>query len=78
MDSDALRALLTGAVWLVVVVVVRIFLKHAFDRYERRLAESDPAVAARRRTTFAFLLRVVVALVVVIGIWSVLSIFPST
>ena len=78
MDSDALRATLTAAVWIVIVVVVRMLLSHAFDRYERRLAESDPAVAARRRTTFGFLLRVAVALVAIIGIWSVLSIFPAT
>jgi len=77
-DSDVLRAVLTGLVWLSVVIVVRMFLNSAFDRYERRLAESDPAVAARRRTTFGFLLRVVVALVVFIGVWSVLSIFPAT
>jgi small-conductance mechanosensitive channel len=77
-DSDWLRALLTAAVWLVVIVVVRFVLKKAFDRYERRLAESDPTVAARRRTTFGFLLRVVMAIVVVIGVWSVLSIFPAT
>ena len=78
MDSDWLRALLTGGVWLAIIVVVRMALNSAFDRYERRLAESDPMVAARRRTTFAFLLRVVVAIVVVIGVWSVLSIFPAT
>lgn len=78
MDSDVLRALLTAAAWLVIVVVVRMLLNKAFDRYERRLAESDPTVAARRRTTFGFLLRVVIALVVAIGIWSVLSIFPAT
>ena len=78
MDSEALRALLTAGVWLVIVVVVRMLLSSAFDRYERRLAETDPTVAARRRTTFAFLLRVVVALVVVVGVWSVLSIFPAT
>ena len=78
MDSDVVRALLTGLVWLVIVIVVRTFLNSAFNRYERRLAESDPAVAARRRTTFGFLLRVVVALVVFIGVWSVLSIFPAT
>jgi small-conductance mechanosensitive channel len=77
-DSDVLRALLTAAAWLVIVVIVRMLLNKAFDRYERRLAESDPAVAARRRTTFGFLLRVVIALVVAIGIWSVLSIFPAT
>jgi small-conductance mechanosensitive channel len=35
-------------------------------------------VAARRRTTFRFLLRVVIALVGLIGAWSVLSTFPAT
>ena len=78
MDSDAVRALVTAAVWVVVVVALRMFLKAAYDKYERRLAETDPTVAARRRTTFGFLLRVVVAIVVVIGTWSVLSIFPAT
>ena len=78
MDSDVVRALVTAAVWLAVVVVLRILLSTAYDRYERRLAETDPTVAARRRTTFAFLLRVAVAIVVIIGTWSVLSIFPAT
>lgn len=78
MESDWLRALLTAGVWLVIVALVRMTLNSAFDRYERRLAESDPTVAARRRTTFGFLLRVVIAIVVVIGVWSVLSIFPAT
>jgi small-conductance mechanosensitive channel len=77
-DSNAARALFTAAAWLAVVFVVRLLLNNAFDRYERRLAETDPAVAARRRTTFGFLLRVTIAVVVIIGTWSVLSIFPAT
>jgi small-conductance mechanosensitive channel len=77
-DSNLTRALVTAAAWVAVVVVVRMLLNNAFDRYERRLAESDPAVAARRRTTFGFLLRVTVAVVAIIGTWSVLSIFPAT
>jgi small-conductance mechanosensitive channel len=77
-DSLWVRALFTAAIWLVVVIVVRYTLNFAFDRYERRLAERDPAVAARRRTTFSFLARVVVAFTVLIGVWSVLSIFPAT
>lgn len=76
--SNAVQALILGLVWLVVIVVVRFTLRTAFTRYERRLAESDSAAAARRRTTFSFLLRVVIALVVLIGIWSVLSVFPVT
>jgi small-conductance mechanosensitive channel len=77
-DSNVTRAIVTAAVWIAIVIALRLVLNHAFDRYERRLAESDPSVAARRRTTFGFLLRVSVALVAVIGTWSVLSIFPAT
>jgi small-conductance mechanosensitive channel len=77
-DHLWVRALVTAAVWLVVVIVVRYLLKLAFDRYERRLAERDPAVAARRRTTYRFLARIAVAFTVLIGIWSVLSIFTAT
>lgn len=78
MDHLWVRALVTAAVWLVVVIVVRYALNLAFDRYERRLEERDPAVAARRRTTFSFLAQVAVAFTVLIGVWSVFSIFPST
>lgn len=78
MDARWLDALLTASIWLVAVIVLRFTLNAAFDRYERRLAEHDPAVAARRRTTFSFLVRVVVAIAALIGVWSVLSIFPAT
>ena len=78
MDSDAVRAIAIGAFWIIVVIAVRFTLNAIFNRYERRLAEKDPAVAARRRTVFSFLARVVVALVVLIGAWSVLSIFTVT
>jgi small-conductance mechanosensitive channel len=77
-DSNLAKAILLTAIWVVVIVGVRISLKYAFDRYEKRLAERDPSVAARRRTTFRFLLRVVIALVGLIGAWSVLSTFPAT
>ena len=78
MDSDFVEALISAAIWIVVLVVVRWSLRRAFDRYERRLAERDAAVAARRRTTFSFLLRIVIALVGLVGVWSVLSKFPAT
>jgi len=81
MDSSSdrvVQAIVLAGVWLVVVVAVRFTLNLAFARYERRLAERDPMVAARRRTTFSFLLKIVIALVVLIGIWSVLSVFPVT
>jgi small-conductance mechanosensitive channel len=77
-DSNLAKALVVGGIWLVVIVGLRFVLRFGFDRYERRLAERDPAIAARRRTTFSFLLRVIVALVTLLATWSVLSIFPVT
>jgi small-conductance mechanosensitive channel len=80
MDTSdrAVEALIVAGVWLGVVIAVRFALNLAFARYERRLAERDPLVAARRRTTFSFLLRIVIALVALIGLWSALSVFPTT
>lgn len=78
MDSNAVQALVAAAVWLVVIVAVRFALHWGYDRYERRLAERDPAVAARRRTTFSVLVRLIVTLVALVGAWSVLSVFPAT
>jgi small-conductance mechanosensitive channel len=77
-DSNLVKALVVAGIWVGIVIAVRFALRFGFDRYERRLAERDPAVAARRRTTFSFLLRVIVALVVLLGTWSVLSIFTVT
>ena len=77
-DNRWAQALVAAAIWLAVVLAFRFALRFAFERYERRLAERDPAVAARRRTTFSFLLRAAVAIVSLIGVWSVLSIFPAT
>jgi len=77
-DNRWVQALVAAAIWLGVVIAFRFALRLAFERYERRLAERDPEVAARRRTTFSFLLRAAVAIVCLIGVWSVLSIFPST
>ena len=80
MDSSnrAVQALVLAGVWALVVIAVRFGLHLIFARYERRLAARDPLDAARRRTTFSFLLRVVVAVVVLVGLWSVLSVFPTT
>jgi len=71
-------ALVLAAVWTAAIVVLRAFLWWIYGRYERRLAERDSAVAARRRTTFAVLVRLAVALAVLIGVWSVLRVFPAT
>jgi small-conductance mechanosensitive channel len=77
-DSNVVDALISALIWIGVLIAVRWSLRRAFDRYERRLAERDAAVAARRRTTFSFLLRIVIALVGLVGLWSVLSKFPAT
>jgi small-conductance mechanosensitive channel len=77
-DSDLFDALISAVIWIAVLVAVRWSLRRVFDRYEARLAERDAAVAARRRTTFSFLLRIVIALVGLVGLWSVLSNFPAT
>lgn len=78
MDSNLVEALIAAVVWVGILVAVRWALRRAFDQYEARLAERDSAVAARRRTTFSFLLRIVIALVGLVGVWSVLSKFPAT
>ena len=72
-SSHAVQAVVLAVVWIAVVLGLRFALRFAFSRFERRLAEQDPAVASRRRTTFSFLLRVAVAVVVLIGIWSVVA-----
>src|SRR6187455_346385 len=77
-SSNTLKAIVLAVVWLGVLAVLRLVLWRTFARYERRLAERDPTVAARRRTTFSILLRVFMALVGLIGIWVVLSVFPAT
>lgn len=71
-------ALILAAVWTAGLVVLRAALWWVYGRYERRLAERDSAVAARRRTTFAILVRLTVALAILIGVWSVLKVFPAT
>jgi small-conductance mechanosensitive channel len=78
MDELWVRAVVTGAAWLGVLVVVRMLLRRAYDAWERRQADTDPAVVARRRTTFSFLSRLIFVVVATIGAWSVLSIFPAT
>ncbi len=66
-------------VWTVVVVVVRWLLRRAFDALgASATASPTPAVVARRRTTFSFLSRLAVTLIITIGAWSVLVIFPQT
>jgi len=78
LSHRATEALITGVVGLVVVVALRFALELSYDRYERRLQKRDPMAVARRRTTFNFVRRVIVALVAAIAIWSVLSLYDVT
>jgi small-conductance mechanosensitive channel len=77
-SSRVVDALILAAAWTAVLVVLRGSLWWIYGRYEHRLAEQDRLVAARRRTTFAILVRLTVALAILIGVWSVLKVFPAT
>jgi small-conductance mechanosensitive channel len=74
----ATQAIVTAAIGIVVLVVVRFLLEFGYERYERRLQRRDPMAVARRRTTFNFVRRVVVAIVGVVVAWSVLSLYDVT
>src|ERR671937_2741031 len=76
--SNGIKAIVLAAVWLTVIVAVDLVLGFVLKRYEKRLAERDGKVAARRRTRFTVLRRAVVVFLVLIGAWSVLSLFPAT
>lgn len=78
MSDNTVRAIVTGAVWLAILILVRWLLHRAFNSWEKRHADTDPIALARRRTTFSFLSRIVVTIVAVIGTWSVLRIYPAT
>ncbi|MFN8223333.1 MAG: mechanosensitive ion channel [Gaiellales bacterium] len=75
MSDQTTRAIITGGVWLVAVLVLRLALNSALRHFERRPGGPE---AARRRTTFSLLAKVVIAIAVAVGVWNVLSIFPST
>src|ERR687887_2483931 len=76
--SNSVRAIVLAVVWIAVIAGVNFALGFALDRYERRLAERDGRVAARRRTRLGVLRRAVIVFLILIGAWSVLSIFPAT
>ena len=78
MDERWVRVVVTAGIWLAVLVTVRWLLRRAYSEWERRLGDTDPAVVARRRTTFSFLSRLTFVVIATIGAWSVLSIFPQT
>ena len=78
LSHRATQALVTGAIGLAVVIAVRFSLDFSYRRYEKRLQRRDPGAVARRRTTFHFARRVIVALVAAIAVWQVLSLYDIT
>ncbi len=77
-SDRATRVIVYSAVGLFAVVAVRWTLGIAIARYELRLDRRDPFLAARRRTTLAFLAQVIVAVIAAIAIWNVLSLYDAT
>jgi small-conductance mechanosensitive channel len=78
MSDRTVETLITAGVGLAAVLLARLLLGIAFERYVARLSAKDPGLAARRRTTLGFLRRVIVAFVAAIAIWKVLALYPST
>ncbi|MEI7759374.1 MAG: mechanosensitive ion channel domain-containing protein [Thermoleophilia bacterium] len=77
-SNRASQALITAAVGVVVVVVVRTVLVITYDLYERRIQRRDPSSVARRRTTFTLVRRLLVALMAIGVAWAVLSLYDIT
>jgi len=79
MSDRAWHAIVTAAVGLGLLVVLRIVLGIVFDRMVRRsAARKSPDQAARLRTRLTVLRRVILAFVLAVVLWSVLEIFPAT
>ena len=79
MSEQTWHAIVTAAVGLVVLVILRVVLTHAFDRYADHVAErQSPDAVARLRTRLMVLRKVILAVVLVIVVWSVLEVFPAT
>jgi small-conductance mechanosensitive channel len=78
MSSRTVEVIVSIVGGLVAVLLVRWLLQRAYLHIERRRTDQDPTDAARRRTTWLFLQRVLVALVAAIAVWNVLSNFDAT
>jgi len=78
--SEKLRnALITGAVGVAVIVVVRLVMTAAFRGYLARARDRrTPGELAGQRTRFVILRRLVTGILLAIVVWSVLQVFPAT
>ncbi len=74
-----LDAVVTGAVGIGLVLVVRWSLRHVFRRIIRRAqGRRSPDDVARLRTRLTVLERVTVAILFAIVVWTVLNVIPAT
>ena len=79
MSDRAWQVLVTAVVGLALLVVLRVVLGWSFDRYVKRVAaRKPPDYVARLRTRLVVLRRVILAFVLIVVLWSVLEIFPTT
>ncbi len=78
LSDRTVQAIVTAAVGIAGVLLLRWVLRRAFARYERALDAREPEGAMRRKTTFSFLQRAIVAIAAAIVAWNILSIFPAT
>jgi small conductance mechanosensitive channel len=78
MSSRTVELIVSIVGGLAAVVLVRWLLHRAYIEFERRQQDKDPTDVARRRTTWLFAQRVIVALVAAIAVWVVLSQFDVT
>jgi small-conductance mechanosensitive channel len=78
--SERVRsAIVTGAVGVGIIVVLRVGMRLALNQYLRRRAERGrPAEVAALRTRYTILSRLVLAILAVVVAWSVLEVFPTT
>ena len=74
-SDNTVQALLAAAFWLVFFLIFRWVMRRAFARWQRRLG---PETAARQRTLYSVLERILLAIVVAIALWNVLSTFEAT
>jgi small-conductance mechanosensitive channel len=78
-SDRTVHAVVTGTAGAVILLVLRVALGVAFDRYLGRVARRRPPDhVARLRTRLVLLRKVIVAFAFVIVVWSVLEVFPAT
>ena len=75
LSENTIQALVAAAFWIAVFLILRWLMRRAFARWQRRLGAD---AAARQRTLYSVVERVLLAIVVVIALWNVLSTFDAT